>query len=203
MSTTHRRTISLTLFAALLSAWLIPMAHALDTTVQPSGLVEVAVPATAGATQLWVDIEADDLTPEQAVLRHDGDDVPLTAGPFGLTGRLTVDGAALTLDVGLRTAASATFAITLADAAGRILHSDAATIEFTALDEDSGSTWPPGPPSGTPPYGPPGMPPVGPPENPGPPGGDRVGPPGRAPGGPPGRPFDDAAPLLLDENRAV
>ena len=145
MSTTHRRTISLTLFAALLSAWLIPMAHALDTTVQPSGLVEVAVPATAGATQLWVNIEADDLTPERAVLRHDGDDVPLTAGPFGLTGRLTVDGAALTLDVGLRTAASATFAITLADAAGRILHSDAAVIEFTALDEDSGATWPPGP----------------------------------------------------------
>ena len=188
MSTTHRRTISLTLFAALLSAWLIPMAHALDTTVQPSGLVEVAVPATAGATQLWVDIEADDLTPEQAVLRHDGDDVPLTAGPFGLTGRLTVDGAALTLDVGLRTAASATFAITLADAAGRILHSDAATVEFTSLDEDSEPTWPPGEPCrpGKPPYGPPdksGKPPYGPPDHRG-----KPCKPGKPPHGAPGKP---------------
>ena len=188
MPTTHRRTISLTLFAALLSAWLIPMAHALDTTVQASGLVEVAVPATPGAVELWVDIEADGLAPEQAVLRRDGADVPLTAGAFGLTGRLPVDGAALTLDVGLRTATSATLAITLADAAGRILHSDAATVEFTSLAEDSEPTWPPGEPCrpGKPPYGPPdksGKPPYGPPDHRG-----KPCKPGKPPHGAPGKP---------------
>ncbi|WP_040282512.1 hypothetical protein [Tessaracoccus massiliensis] len=137
MSPTRRRTISLTLFATLIAAWFIPTAHALDVTIKPNGFVAVALPATPGATQLWIDVESPGLTHTQAVVRLDGAGVEMRTGPFGITGIVVHDRGPSTLEVALRAPARATVSVMFADVSDRILHSDAATLNFRGMDDPS------------------------------------------------------------------
>lgn len=127
--------IGLTVVALLLFGWLLPLgpSHALETSSRTDSYVVVQVPAVPDATQLWVDVEAPGLAPSQVVVRTSGAELTTNAGPFGVTGIVAVDGTARTLEIGLRLDLTAKVAITLADGAGRILHSDAGTLSFTAL----------------------------------------------------------------------
>lgn len=123
--------------AVLLGIFLLllttPRATALETRTDAGGHVSVEVPATPGAAQLWLDVEAPGLTPDDVSLQLDGGAVALRATPLGVGAIHVHAGTAATLTLGLRVDADVDVAITLVDAQGRILFSDGARLELTAV----------------------------------------------------------------------
>lgn len=130
---------------ALSVMWLAPpgTARALDVETETGGRALVAVPATAGATELWIDVEHPALTAEEMVVRIDGVEVELSTTPFGASAVVEHDGTESMVSVGLTVAADPDIAITLADADGRVLFADHARLALPAMTEDPDPTEPP------------------------------------------------------------
>lgn len=110
-------------------------AEALETRTTGDGLAVVTVPAVPGATRLWVDVEAPGLDAGTVVLQADGQPVALNDTAFGAGAVLENDGAARSLEIGLRRAANPDIAITLVDSDGRVLFSDVARVPLGVASE--------------------------------------------------------------------
>ncbi len=131
------RWISAVAALGLLLLWISPpgLARALEVEIDTEGSAIIEVPAVPGAVGLWLDVEAPGLVADDVVALLDGVPVPLRDTPFGAGAVVVHDGAAATLAVRLAIAAEPDIAITLVDAADRILLADSARVELPAASE--------------------------------------------------------------------
>ncbi|GAB3818539.1 hypothetical protein GCM10028820_21060 [Tessaracoccus terricola] len=127
----------------LLLLWISPpgLARALEVEIDTDGFAVIEVPAVPGAVGLWLDVEAPGLVAADVVALLDGVPVPLRDTPLGAGAVVEHDGAAATLAVRVGIAAEPDIAITLVDAADRILLADSARVEFpTGADGEPPAT---------------------------------------------------------------
>ena len=110
-----------------------PTANALDIVSQPDNSVSVSVPAVAGGSQLWLDIEAPGLTGADVVVKQTDSVVDLHTTAVGAGIILPYDGTATVLVGGTHDLSQPDVAITIADAQGSVLHSDHARLELQPL----------------------------------------------------------------------
>lgn len=151
-SSIPRRTTVLGLAAAATLVLTSPAtATALDSTARPDNAVAISVPAVAGGTQLWLDVEFPGLTDADVVVTRADSAVALRTTAVGAGAILPYDGSATILVVGTRAASEPDIAITVADADGQILHADHARLSLQPIvaagDPDPGTTPPPGTPT--------------------------------------------------------
>jgi len=120
-------------------------AHALASASAPafeaSDTAVIDIPAKAGATEIWIDVEHPALDTGNTSVVLAGASLPVGSTPFGVTAIAAADGAATSVSVSTAVDSSPDVAITIVDTDNAVLYEDHVRVQLTV----DGSTPPPTP----------------------------------------------------------